>query len=64
MTRADRLYRVWLERELGRITAEEAWERVDEVLASAAPKPRPLRPRPAYSTCAVGPKIAAMKAAA
>lgn len=36
MTRADRLYRVWLERELGRITTEEAFERVERVMREPA----------------------------
>ena len=47
MTRADRLYRVWLERELGRISTEEAWERVDEI--QSAPTPYPLWARRALT---------------
>ena len=63
MTRADRLYRVWLERELGRITTEEAFERVEEILEGHVLALPALRRVP-YMTKAPGPKWAAMRKAA
>jgi hypothetical protein len=63
VTRADRLYRVWLERELSRITLEEAWERVDEILASDTFH-LPAKRRIPYQGKAPGPKYAALKEAA
>jgi hypothetical protein len=63
VTRADRLYRVWLERELGRITTEEAFERVEEILAGHVLSLPALRRIP-YVNKAPGVKWAAMKDAA
>ena len=63
MTHAERLYRVWLERELGHITTEEAFERVDEILDGHRPSLPSMRRIP-YLTKAPGPKWAEMRKAA